>query len=64
MKLKKIGILGLGAIGSVIATALKKNEATHLFYYNRSAKDQLRLKYQDALFQTNSYERLGFYFVE
>ncbi|BDS11868.1 ketopantoate reductase family protein [Aureispira anguillae] len=53
MKLKKIGILGLGAIGSVIATALKKNETTRIFYYNRSPKDQLRLKYQDTLFQTS-----------
>lgn len=39
----KIGILGVGAIGTVISYELQKSDSHVLFYYNRTKKDCLKL---------------------
>lgn len=42
-KYNKIGILGVGAIGSVVSFDLQKNESNELFYYGRTKKDELKI---------------------
>lgn len=44
MKQNKVGILGIGAIGSVIASILNQNNRLSLFYYNRSPRSALKIK--------------------
>ena len=39
----KIGVLGVGAIGSVVAFELLKNHKNHLYFYNRSKKTALKI---------------------
>jgi 2-dehydropantoate 2-reductase len=43
-KKDQIGILGIGAIGSVIASLLHKTTSSQLFYYNRTAKNNIKIK--------------------
>lgn len=38
-----IGILGVGAIGSVISSILNQNNSLQLFYYNRSPKKRIQV---------------------
>jgi len=39
-----IGILGIGAIGSVITSLLHKTTSNKLFYYNRTVKKSIKIK--------------------
>ncbi|MBL4649291.1 MAG: hypothetical protein JKY03_06125 [Aureispira sp.] len=49
----KIGILGLGAIGSVLAAHLKKKEGVKFYYYNRSPRKAIELQYEeDVIYQS------------
>ena len=50
MEKTKIGILGVGAIGSVIACHLFDNQKIELLYFNRSAKTEIRLQTSDHFF--------------
>ena len=43
----KIGVLGLGAIGSVVSLLLEKSQAHELHYYNRSQRASLKVIVQD-----------------
>ena len=43
MENTKIGILGVGAIGSVISTLLRKNVSNNLYYYNRTPKKNIKV---------------------
>jgi 2-dehydropantoate 2-reductase len=45
----KVGIVGLGAIGSVIAKALHSNEKVELFYYTRTVKKEINVKYDSKI---------------
>lgn len=45
----KIGIVGLGAIGSVIAKALHSNEKVELFYYTKTPKTEINVKYDSKI---------------
>ena len=38
-----IGILGLGAIGSVMANSLLSNEENSMVYHTRTPKDAIRI---------------------
>ena len=42
----RIGIIGLGAIGSVIAKALHSTEKVQLSYYTRTPKTEIAVKYE------------------
>ncbi|WP_282089222.1 ketopantoate reductase C-terminal domain-containing protein [Aquimarina algiphila] len=42
-----IGILGIGAIGSAISCLLKANTSLDLYFYNRTPKDTIRVRYND-----------------
>jgi len=44
--MKNIGILGIGAIGSLITKYLVKNRSNRYFYYNRSNKDRILIEYE------------------
>ncbi|NQX81434.1 MAG: hypothetical protein HRT66_05505 [Flavobacteriaceae bacterium] len=60
-KYNKIGILGLGAIGSVIAFDLQKNKSNELYYYGRTKINELKIKIKKVEFEipisleTNTY---------
>lgn len=43
VKRTKVGILGIGAIGSAISCLLKENTLLDLFFYNRTPKDNIRV---------------------
>lgn len=45
----KIGIVGLGAIGSVISKSLHSNEYVELFYYTRSPKTEIKIKHGSSI---------------
>lgn len=49
----KIGILGVGAIGSVIAHHLLSNSSNAIFYYSRTPKTSLKLQI-DGIFKNTS----------
>lgn len=48
--MKKIGILGCGAIGSVISSQLFDNQKAQLFHYNRSEIKKINLETNSKLF--------------
>jgi len=45
-KMKYIGILGIGAIGSLLTKYLIRNRANRYFYYNRSIKDRILIDFE------------------
>lgn len=45
----KIGIIGLGAIGSVIANILNENKRIDLYYFTRSQKHNIAIRYKERL---------------
>ena len=51
MQSLKIGILGVGAIGSVVS--LKLNPPHHKYYYNRSPKSEIVVEYEGNTYQEN-----------
>ena len=54
-----VGILGVGAIGSVIAKELSINQNLELFFFNRSEKKEIQVQFKNKIYQlntTNSYE--------
>ena len=50
MKKTKIGILGIGAIGSVILTGLFPNENLELHHFNRSKKKMAKIQFFDTFY--------------
>jgi 2-dehydropantoate 2-reductase len=50
MKKTKVGILGIGAIGSVIITGLFKNENLELHHFNRSKKEMAMIQFHDTFY--------------
>lgn len=46
-----IGVLGIGAIGTIVSLELKDNN--RIYYYNRTQKSNLKLQFQDTLFKKN-----------
>ncbi|GAA4271180.1 ketopantoate reductase C-terminal domain-containing protein [Aquimarina gracilis] len=44
----KIGILGIGSIGSVISYLLKENKFLDLFYYNRTPKSHIKILFEGS----------------
>jgi len=44
MKKSSVGILGIGAIGSVISSLLFEKEELELFHFNRSKKEEIKIK--------------------
>ncbi|MFK7775624.1 MAG: ketopantoate reductase family protein [Saprospiraceae bacterium] len=50
MKKTKVGILGIGAIGSVIITGLYKNENLELRHFNRSKKEMAMVQFHDTFY--------------
>ncbi|MBL4705565.1 MAG: hypothetical protein JKY54_13660 [Flavobacteriales bacterium] len=50
-KSKKIGILGVGAIGSVLAFDLQRSEANELFHYSRTKKEEIKIKVESTEFE-------------
>ncbi len=49
-KKTNIGILGIGAIGSIIASLLQETTSSKLFYYNRTAKNSIKIKSENNTF--------------
>lgn len=49
-----IGILGIGAIGSVIAAALKDNSENEIYLFNRTPRRNTTIEYQDQPIELNS----------
>lgn len=47
--MQKIGIFGLGAIGSLLSKYINQNKDNDYFYFNRSFKDSIRIKYQNKI---------------
>lgn len=47
MTKKSIGLLGIGAIGSVISQILSENTSLNLYYFNRSPRQFIKLKKED-----------------
>ena len=45
--MKDVGILGIGAIGSLLTKYLVSNRRNNYYYYNRSKKEKVRIKLQD-----------------
>lgn len=45
--MRKIGILGLGAIGSVISRILVVHPENEVFYYTRTPKSKIKIQFQD-----------------
>ncbi|WP_025664816.1 ketopantoate reductase family protein [Aquimarina megaterium] len=45
--MKRIGVLGLGAIGSVISRILVAHPENDIFYYTRTPKSKIKILYQD-----------------
>jgi len=57
-----IGILGVGAIGSVISKELSFNKNIELFFFHRSEKKEIHIQSEDEFYHlntTNSFENLG-----
>lgn len=50
MKKTKVGILGIGAIGSIIITGLFKNENLELHHFNRSIKEMTMVQFYDTFY--------------
>ena len=50
MKKTKVGILGIGAIGSVIMTGLFRNENLKLHHFNRSKKEMAMVQFFDTVY--------------
>ena len=50
MKKTKVGILGIGAIGSVIITGLFKNKNLELHHFNRSKKEVAMVQFFDTFY--------------
>lgn len=50
MKKTKVGILGIGAIGSVIITGLFRNEHLELYHFNRSKKEMTMVQFHDTFY--------------
>lgn len=50
MKKTKVGILGIGAIGSIILTGLFKNEHLESFHFNRSKKEMTMVQFHDTFY--------------
>ena len=44
--MKNIGILGIGAIGSLLTKYLIRNRANRYFYYNRSKKNRILIEFE------------------
>ena len=47
-KTQRVGILGLGAIGHVIAAQLFQKSGTRLYFFNRSPRERLRIRLFDG----------------
>ena len=47
--MKNIGILGIGAIGSLMTKYLVRNRTNKYFFYNRSKKDRILVEYEGKL---------------
>jgi 2-dehydropantoate 2-reductase len=47
--MKNIGILGIGAIGSLLTKYLVKNRTNNYFYFNRTKKDRIKIEFQSNL---------------
>ncbi|PKV50450.1 ketopantoate reductase [Aquimarina sp. MAR_2010_214] len=45
--MRKIGILGLGAIGSVMSRALVAHPENEIFYYTRTPKSKIKIQFQN-----------------
>ncbi|WP_074410087.1 MULTISPECIES: ketopantoate reductase C-terminal domain-containing protein [Aquimarina] len=45
--MRKIGILGLGAIGSVMSRILVAHPENEIFYYTRTPKSKIKIQFQD-----------------
>ena len=50
MKKIKVGILGIGAIGSVIVSGLFRNKNLELQYFNRSKKEEVKIQNHDTFY--------------
>ncbi len=50
MKKTKVGILGIGAIGSIIITGLFRNEHLELHHFNRSKKEMTKVQFHDTFY--------------
>ncbi|MDF1697249.1 MAG: ketopantoate reductase C-terminal domain-containing protein [Saprospiraceae bacterium] len=44
-----VGILGVGAIGSLMATCLRSNPTIHIVYFNRTPKTEINIEYNNQL---------------
>ncbi len=56
-----VGILGVGAIGSVIAKELSFNKNIELFFFHRSEKKEIQVQFEDKKYKlpaTNSFGNL------
>ena len=49
--MNKIGIFGIGSIGSILAKYLMQNKSNQLFYFNRSPKKELQIQFNAAFFR-------------
>ena len=47
--MNKVGIFGIGKIGSVLVKHLHQIKSNQYFYFNRSNKTEIKIKYQDTL---------------
>ena len=47
--MKNIGIFGLGAIGSLLTKYVTRNKENNYLFFNRSAKDVVKIKYQKKI---------------
>ncbi len=47
--MKNIGIFGLGAIGSLLTKYVTRNKENNYLFFNRSAKDVVKIKYQEKI---------------
>ena len=52
MKKTKVGILGIGAIGSALSYFLMQNKKLHLSFYNRSPRLALKIKHNNLSSET------------
>ena len=49
-----VGILGIGAIGSVMAKELSLNQNLELFFFNRSEKKEIQVQFKDKIHQLST----------
>ena len=58
--MKNIGVIGIGAIGSLITKYLIQNQAHNYFFFNRSPKEIIKIEFQgkeDVIHISNSYPK-------